>query len=185
MFVYDLLCACLSFIDTQKSHDRPPRSVFQAFCRSHRAAQVNHIRVRARFVWRLQAQAKQMPFLAPFSYSFPDMRAKTRSFRHDRASHPSSLRFYVFLSRACARHPHKRSPTRPYDRYASDHRTEPLRLVCRVIKIIVNIAVCRGKSHHASNSIRNIRNATRRPIAQTSCVYAFMRTLPAYRSDAR
>lgn len=134
MFVYDLLCARLSFIDTQKSHDRPPRSVFQAFCRSHRAAQVNHIRVRARFVWRLQAQAKQMrPFLALFNYPFPDMRAKTRSFRHDRASHPSSLRFSVFLSRACARHPHKRSPTRPYDRYASD-RTEHLRLVCRVIK---------------------------------------------------
>ena len=87
-----------------------------------------------RFARRSQAQAEHMrPFLALFTYPFPDTRAKTRSFRHDRASHPSSLRFYVFLSRACARHPHKRSPTRLYDRYASD-RTEHLRLVFRVIK---------------------------------------------------
>ena len=109
-FHVSVACSFMTFyarachLSTRKGYmseySRPPRSVFKHFCRSHRAAQVNHIRVRARFVWRLQAQAKQMrPFLALFSYSFPDMRAKTRSFRHDRTSHPSSLRFYVFLSR--------------------------------------------------------------------------------------
>ena len=105
IFNVSVACSFMTFyarachLSTRKSHmteySRPPRSVFQAFCRSRRAAQVNHIRVRARFVWRLQAQAKQMrPFLALFSYSFPDTRVKTRSFRHDRASHPSSLRFF-------------------------------------------------------------------------------------------
>lgn len=98
-FCVSVACSFMTFyarachLSTRKSHMTARHGPFSSILPFSPGGASKLYQCPRRFARRSQAQAEQMPFLAPFNYSFPDMRVKTRSFRHDRASHPSSLRF--------------------------------------------------------------------------------------------